>query len=126
MAKRHALNDDPEYRDPALEWPDPTPVDVPLKYQGKAPPSLQEEIRRLMLLAEHERRQQDAETFEEADDFDVDEDPDLFDSQYELNEMQEEAPVDRESPAASQPATAPAGSPASATAPAAAGVVAAK
>lgn len=71
------------------EVPDPTPVEVPLHL--RRPASIQDDIKR-MVREELSRAAADAgeETFEEADDFSVDDDPDPF-SQYELSAMQEEA-----------------------------------
>lgn len=70
-----------------LEYPDPTPVEVPVAFV--APPSIQEMIatyvRSEMLLA----GQVDHESWDEANDFDVDEDPEMR-SSYEMHEMQEE------------------------------------
>lgn len=70
--------------------PDPVFVDVTPR-----PPSLKEQIQRLMraeLSAQAAAQQH--ETFEEADDFDVDEDPDPV-SAYEMKDMVEELPVDK-------------------------------
>lgn len=71
------------------EYPDPTPVEVPLGF--KRPPTLQEEIQRIIRaqLSEH-AQSRGFETFEEADDFNIDEDPDPL-SPYEVTEMQQEA-----------------------------------
>lgn len=70
------------------EVPDPTPIEVPLNF--RRPPSLTERIKSIIA---HQLSQQaaetGAETFEEANDFDVDEDPD-FHSPYEVLELQEE------------------------------------
>lgn len=75
------------------ELPDPTPLEVPLNW--KRPPSMQELIKQ-HIRSEMSRQAADTgmETFEEADDFDVDEDPDPL-SQYELREMAEERPKPR-------------------------------
>lgn len=71
------------------EFPDPTPVEMPLGF--KRPPSLQEEIQRLIRVQMSQLAQEDGyESFEEADDFEVDEDPDPL-SPYEVVEMQPEA-----------------------------------
>lgn len=73
------------------EYPDPTPVEVPLGY--RRPPTLQEEISRIV---RQQMSQQAAaegfETFEEADDFEVDDDPDPL-SAYEMLEMAPEGPT---------------------------------
>lgn len=58
------------------EDPDPTPVAVPLRY--KRPPTLQEQIQRLIRSEAYSRRMDEGyESLEEADDFDVGDD---FDS----------------------------------------------
>lgn len=86
---------DPQVRDPALEYPDPTPCAMPLGCERPEP--LADMIRRLV---RNEWSAQAAEageeTFDEANDFEVDEDPDtgLF-SPYELLPLQEERPNDR-------------------------------
>lgn len=67
----------------AFEWPDPRPMAPPLGYQPEM--SLAERIR-AMVRSEHVRyaaMQSGMETFEEADDFDVDDDFDPT-SPYEL------------------------------------------
>lgn len=79
-----------KFDDRGRELPDDTPVEVPLNW--KRPPSLREMIQQhirteMSLTAQGEGM----ETFEEADDFEVDEDPDPL-SQYELREMAEERP----------------------------------
>lgn len=71
------------------EYPDPTPVEMPLGF--KRPPTLQEEIQRLIRVQMSQAAQDSGmETFEEADDFEVDEDPDPL-SPYEVMEMEPEA-----------------------------------
>lgn len=73
---RAMLEKRPNYR----ESPDPTPV--ALATQLRRPPTLQEQIQRYVLAANALARQQGAESFEEADDFEVDEfDPN---SPYEM------------------------------------------
>lgn len=74
---------------------DPTPVAVPAG-MGR-PESLQETIRRLVRNEVSQVAQKyEMETFEEASDFDVDDEDDYL-SPYELTEMQEEQPyVDTE------------------------------
>lgn len=64
------------------ELPDPTPVSVPSGWAR--PPSIQD-LMRQFIRQEFSRQalQDEQETFEEADDFEVDEDPDPL-SQYEL------------------------------------------
>lgn len=66
-----------------FEWPDPRPLSPPLGYQPE--PSLAERIR-MMVRSEHLRfaaMESGMETFEEADDFDVDDDFDPT-SPYEM------------------------------------------
>jgi len=93
------------------EKPDLTPVEWPLNLTR--PLSLQDEIKRFvrsemsMRAAEH-----GFESFEESDDFDVDDEDGNLASPYELTEMQEEAgfeaPIDvKAPPAAPAPASAP-------------------
>lgn len=86
-----------EYNDRGEEIPDPTPVEVPLNL--RRPLSLQDEMRRFIRteLSQQASAKGD-ESFEEADDFEVD-DEEEFITQYELTEMQEESrmPVDRDS-----------------------------
>lgn len=73
------------------EYPDPTPVEMPLGF--KRPPTLQEEIQRIIRVQmSQQARAEGFETFEEADDFAVDEDPDPL-SAYEVMEMEAEGPT---------------------------------
>lgn len=66
--------------------PDPRPVEVPLSFQR--PPSLQEEIKRFVRLELSKRAaSQELESFDEADDFDVDDEDPLPVSAYEVREM---------------------------------------
>lgn len=93
------------FDDRGRELPDDTPVDVPLNY--KRPPTIQEMIR-AHIRTELSRQAVDdgAESFEEADDFDVGSDDDPL-SAYELQVMQEDRPshqlleAPQEKPAAS-------------------------
>lgn len=106
-----------KFDDRGRELPDDTPIAVPLHW--KRPPTLRE------MIQQHIRTEmsltagaEGMETFEEADDFEVDEDPDPL-SQYELREMAEERPkpppeAPKEKPA--EPAK-PADAPASTSAP---------
>lgn len=85
-----------EHRDDGMEYPDPTPVSV--RPDLRRPPSLQEEIRRYVRQALSQQvAEQGGESFEEADDFEVDEDPDPL-TQYELQPMQVERAIQREAP----------------------------
>lgn len=70
---------------------DSTPLEVPLHW--RRPPSLRDQIKQFVrteLSAQAEDRGFDS--FEEADDFEMDEDPDPL-SRYELTPAQEEVPV---------------------------------
>lgn len=70
------------------ELPDSTPIELPLRF--KRPPTLQEQIKQMV---RHEvsrtAEEQGFESFEEADDFAV-EDDDMPVSRHELSPMQEE------------------------------------
>lgn len=71
-----------------VEIPDPTPVEIPLGYE--APETLEQMIARLVVANDFRKsqEQQGMESFEEADDFDVEEDE--FHSEHEMTPMQEE------------------------------------
>lgn len=87
------------------EYPDPTPVEVPLGF--RRPPTLQEEISRIIRQQMSQQASQAGfETFEEADDFVVDDDPDPL-SPYEVLEMAPEGPTAGEK-LGDDPAPAPA------------------
>ncbi|UOF76960.1 hypothetical protein [Microviridae sp.] len=76
------------------EVPDPTPVAWPAGV--RRPETLTEQIRRLVRIEVSQRAaEQGHETFEEADDFEMDDD-DEFRSPYELTEMQEERIMGRD------------------------------
>lgn len=78
----------PGYNDAGQEIPDPRPVEMPIGFQR--PPSLQETIQRLVRNELSDVASAgNLESFEEADDFDVEEEE--FTSPYELTEMQEES-----------------------------------
>lgn len=80
------------------EIPDPTPVAVPVGWS--APESLVDQVRRLVRQEfSQQARATGHETFEEADDFDVDDDFDPS-SPWELNFDQEAASRTDDSPAA--------------------------
>lgn len=73
---------------------DTTPIEVPLHY--RRPESLEEKLKRVV----HNELSQAAaaremETFEESDDFDVEDDQDTLPSKYEMTDMQEEQPLIR-------------------------------
>lgn len=77
-------------KDNRKEIPDPRPVAVPVGY--RRPLTLQEEIKRFVRAELSQVAQaHELETFEEADDFDVDEDPELI-SPYEIPEAAPEWP----------------------------------
>lgn len=70
--------------------PDPRPVEVPVGFQR--PPTLQEEIRRFIRVEMSQRAQsQELESFEEADDFEIDDEVEEFTSAYEVMELRPEA-----------------------------------
>lgn len=73
---------------------DTTPVEVPLHY--RRPETLEEKLKRVvhneLSMAASAR---DMETFEESDDFDVEDDQDTLPSKYEMTDMQEEQPLMR-------------------------------
>lgn len=98
--------------------PDPTPMQPPLGY--KRQPSMVEHIRN-MVRSEHLRlaaEQSGAETFEEADDFDIDDDLPEPSSAYEFEENFEppvrQAPAPANEPAPSTSSVAPGATPSSA------------
>lgn len=73
-----------------LEYPNPEPAHVDVTPR---PPTLQEQIRRILRTELSDQvAAQGGETFEEALDFDVDEEPELR-SPYEVAEMEDEYPV---------------------------------
>lgn len=94
---------------PSIEFPDPTPREVPLKLRQA--PSLHELVARIVndrlsaFAADH-----GLETPEEADDFDIDEE-ELDLSKYELTVMQEEAPIHRPRKKPAEPPAVPEGDP---------------
>lgn len=77
--------------------PDPRPVEVPIAFQR--PLSLQDEIKRFVRLELSKRAAaQELESFEEADDFDVDDEDPLPVTPYEVREMSPEAGDDDADP----------------------------
>lgn len=77
-----------KYNEKGQEIPDPTPVELPLGF--RRPPSIHELIKAAVRdEMSREAESQGMETFDEADDFDVDDDEEI-NSPYELTEMQEE------------------------------------
>lgn len=74
-------------KDPALEYPDPTPIHIPGK-DHPAPLSLREEMQRFVRQeVSRAAEAAEVETFEEADDFEIQEDPDLT-SEYTVLNLQ--------------------------------------
>lgn len=100
-----------KYNELGQEIPDPNPIAVPLKFTR--PETMDEKIRRLIRSSELARRAQAEgfETEEEANDFEVDDDPEvIIPSEYELagltpREMAMEFGIDLEGPADSPPRT---------------------
>ena len=80
-----------EHDDRGREIPDPTKMALPLRLQRA--PSLAQEVRNMVRL-EVSRAAEEAglESFEDADDFDVDDEGDLPFSPHELTDMQADAP----------------------------------
>lgn len=77
-----------EKRNPNLEYPDSTPVEWPLGVS--VPESMEQKIARMVRTSVSQYAQeQGAETFEEADDFDVDDPEALPESIHELDDDQE-------------------------------------
>lgn len=73
------------------EVPNPQPEELIV---SKRPPSLQEQIQRLIKVQlSQEMGQQGAETWEEANDFDIPEEVDPI-SGYEINDMIDEEPIE--------------------------------
>lgn len=73
------------------ETPDTTPVEIP--GNRERPLSLREDMRRFIReeLSKHAAEQHEAETFEESDDFTIDEDEIPITSQYTVRELTPEA-----------------------------------
>lgn len=95
-----------EERRNAKEYPDPTPVELPLGHHK--PESLEDTMKRFVrdYVGQVFAEQQGMETFEEADDFDVDDpgEEQLF-SQYDVEDMVEmEPPPPKEEEASVTPA----------------------
>lgn len=84
-----------KYNDKNEEIPDNTPVELPIGY--KKPESLQDMIARMINVHSQIQERAGNETFEEADDFDVDEEESPV-SAYELTQMQDEFIQYQESP----------------------------
>lgn len=69
------------------EIPDPTPVEMPIGYEH--PESLESMIARLVHNESRRAKSQGQESFEESDDFDMDDDSEII-SEYQMTDMQEE------------------------------------
>jgi len=78
-----------KWNDKGEQIPDDTPVEIPVGFQK--PEDLQDMIRRLVRNEAFARTQQGVETFQEAEDFDVGDEPDLT-TPYQ--HMAEERPAD--------------------------------
>lgn len=87
------------------EVPNPKPEEIVV---SKRPPSLKEQIQRLIKVElSQQMEQQGMETFEEANDFDL-EDEGEFISPYEIHDMVEEVPINPSpSPPNNEPEEAP-------------------
>lgn len=82
-----------EFTPDGLEIPDPTPVAIPAGF--KKPDSLQDLVRRFVAVQMSAAAvDQGMESFEEANDFDVDE-PDFEDRPTKYEEMADEVPIER-------------------------------
>jgi hypothetical protein len=99
-SKKHASQrrnkPDPVERDPFKEYPDPTPLVIPVGF-GPKPKSQRDEL--MHMLQEQRLREEEDEYIEspeEADDFYIEDEGDVLFSNYELSELQEETPIDLE------------------------------
>lgn len=80
-----------KYNELGQEIPDPTPVAMPLGYER--PESLSDLVARMVRVhISKQAHELGLETFEEADDFSMDEDDEVLPSQYEMSGMEEERP----------------------------------
>lgn len=88
-----------EFDELGREIPDPRPLEIPAGF--KKPESITDIIQRLVRTQLSQRAQEEGnETWEEANDFDMDDDdPDSLFTPYELQEMQEERPLADPGPA---------------------------
>lgn len=107
IGKYFELDDDGEVHiDFAQEFPEGTPIEVPAKW--KKPPTLEERIKQFVrserVAAALEK--EGIESFDEADDFDVDEDPDPIPVGYAVNELVPEVPA-TPAPSPAKPEVAP-------------------
>ncbi len=78
------------------EMPDQTPIELPLGYEH--PQTLEEKIAQCINQNEFNKLNNEIETFEEADDFEIDEEEGEVVSQYEFKEMQDEPIYNRSEP----------------------------
>lgn len=75
-----------KYNERGEELPDDTPIEMPLKF--KRPPTLQEQIKAMVRReVSISAAEQGFETFEESDDFDVEDGDELPPSNYEFKDM---------------------------------------
>ena len=82
-------------RDPTKEYPDPTPVEIPMDM--KRPETMDQKIKRIIETQISEKAAMlGEETFEEANDFDIKDDFEVEEpvSVYEVHEMEDEYPQD--------------------------------
>lgn len=82
-----------KYNELGQQIPDQTPIEVPLGFQK--PETIEQKMQRLIRTEISARAEEHGmESFEEADDFDVpddeDDNMDLWESQYQMTEMQEQ------------------------------------
>ncbi len=99
-------------RDPTKEYPDTTPIEIPAEL--RRPETVDEKIKRLVLTnIQNQALKAGLESFEESDDFDVEDsfDGDGIMSPYDVHEMEPEFPVGspdpQEEPVAQEPEKAP-------------------
>lgn len=78
-----------EYNSKGQEMPDNTPVALPAG--SRVPETLQQMIARMVQIHSVAAMKQELESFEEADDFDVEEDGELK-STHQMTQMEEELP----------------------------------
>lgn len=72
----------------STEFPDPTPIEIPLEYSR--PLTIQEEMKRFLVTEMNKLRTDDHGSFEDEDDFDVDDDEPEWTSGYEFEELEPE------------------------------------
>lgn len=89
-----------KYNNKHEEIPDKTPVEIPLGYEKPEP--LESMIARMVRVHSMEAVRQGLESFEEADDFNVDEEEVPL-STYQQTQMQEEVPIERPKPKGKTP-----------------------